>query len=113
VSLYANGKKIREAIIDHGDVAGLKREGKWELDFQNQDVFLVAIADGPAGNMPWWPIAKPYQPTSPVWHPRLLGATGKVWIDADKNGMRTSAYAYGKMMVDSSGLPDLNALGTN
>jgi len=102
VSLYANGKKIREVMIEKGDVAGLKWTGTWELELQKQDVFLVAIAEGPAGKMPWWPIAKPYQPASPVWRPHVMGATSAILIDADKNGERTSAYAYGKIILEKS-----------
>ncbi len=101
VMLYANGKKIREEKIEKGNVAGIKWSDTWQLALPGNDIFLVAIAEGPGHGMPYWPIAKPYQPASPDWKPRLMGSTGAVWIDADKNGSRTSAYAYAKDLLDS------------
>jgi hypothetical protein len=59
--------------------------------------------------MPYWPIAKPYQPASPDWVPRLMGSTGAVWIDADKNGKANSAYDYAREIVDGSG-GDINRI---
>src|SRR5439155_9229758 len=83
VELYANGQKIREARIKDGQRAGVKWSGEWTLPRFRHDVHLVAIASGPAVTGLHWPIAKPYQPTSPVVVSRILGATGAVWLDAD------------------------------
>lgn len=102
VCLYANGKKIREAQIDQIKMWPLKWKTSWTIETPVHDVFLVAIAEGPGGGMPWWPIAKPYQPSSPEWTPKVIGSTGTVWIDADRNGRRDSAYDYAKAIVDSS-----------
>ena len=103
VSLYANGKKIRQEKIPLGNTAGLKWKGTWDIPLQKHDVFLVAIAEGPGYGMPYWPVAKPYQPSSPDWRPRLMGSSGAVWVDADNNGKRNAAYDYAKAIVDSSG----------
>ena len=103
VSLYANGKKIREANIQETSAAGVKWKGGWDFPMPSHDLFLVAIAEGPGSGMPYWPIAKPYQPASLAWTPRLLGSTGAVWIDADKSGKRDAAYHYAKSIMDSSG----------
>jgi hypothetical protein len=62
----------------------------------------VAIAEGPGAAMLWWPIAKPYQPASPDWQPKVIGSTGAVWVDGDKNGKRNSAYDYANEIVNSS-----------
>ena len=102
VSLYANGKKIREEKIQLASTPGLKWKGTWEIPLPAHDIFLVAIAEGPGDGMPYWPIAKPYQPASPDWIPRLMGSTGAVWIDADKNGERNAAHSYAKEIINSS-----------
>jgi hypothetical protein len=52
--------------------------------------------------MPYWPIAKPYQPSSPDWQLRILGSTGAVWIDADRNGKRNSANDYAVAIMNAS-----------
>ncbi|HEX5168307.1 MAG TPA: CehA/McbA family metallohydrolase [Cyclobacteriaceae bacterium] len=102
VSLYANGKKIHEEKIDQLKKQPLKWKSSWTIEAPKQDIFLVAIAEGPGEGMPWWPIAKPYQRTSGEWTPKVIGSTGAVWIDADNNGKRDSAYDYAKAIVDSS-----------
>ncbi len=61
----------------------------------------MAIAEGPGHGMPYWPIAKPYQPSSPDWTPRLMGSTGAVWIDGDKNHQRDAAHSYAKAVIHS------------
>ncbi|HUG91384.1 MAG TPA: CehA/McbA family metallohydrolase [Planctomycetaceae bacterium] len=107
VELYANGRRIREAAIPPADGrrAGVKSTVEWKLDDlpPGQDVFLVAIARGPGVRDLFWPIAKPYQPTSPEWTPHVLGATGAVWLDRDGNGRRTPAREYAEQIVNQSG----------
>ena len=46
-----------------------------------------------------WPIAKPYQPTSPVVERHVIGSTGAVWLDVDGDGQRTSALAYAQRLM--------------
>ena len=62
---------------------------KWTIRRPAQDAFLVAIATGPGITAPHWAIPKPYQPTSKVWNPRVLGATNPIWLDADGDGKFT------------------------
>jgi hypothetical protein len=102
VSLYANGKKIHEHKIHPSKKNIIKWKGSWWVKVPEHDIFLVAIAEGPGHGMPWWPIAKPYQPSSPDWAPKVIGSTGVVWLDGDKNGKRNSAYDYAKEIVDAS-----------
>jgi hypothetical protein len=99
VSLYANGQRIRTAVIADGDQPGVKWSGAWLLPRPAHDIFLVAIAEGPGEHRPFWPIVKPYQPTSPDWTPRLIGSTGAVWIDADGDGRRTDARTYAERLM--------------
>ena len=103
VSLFVNGKKIKEAKIRGSAAGGLKWKETWDIPLPKHDIYLVAIAEGPGYGMPYWPIAKPYQPASTEWIPRLIGSTGAVWIDADKNKKRDAAYDYAKVIMHSSG----------
>ncbi len=103
VELFANGYKVRETHITDGKRAGIKWQGEWTLPRFRQDVHLVAIATGPGVRELYWPIARPYQPTSPIAGPRVLGSTGAVWLDADGDGGRTSAFAYAQRLVRDAG----------
>src|SRR6185312_9106901 len=94
VELYVNGYKVREANIADEKRAGVKWQGEWTLPHFRQDMHLVAIATGPGVRDLYWPIARPYQPTSLIAVPRVLGSTGAVWLDGDGDGKRTSAFAY-------------------
>jgi hypothetical protein len=102
VSLYANGKMIREEKIIHQKGKPLNWTGTWVLTLPKHDVHLVAIAQGTGERMPFWPINEPYQPTSPDWHPVLVGATGAVWVDQDQNGEKNSARHYAQAIIDKA-----------
>ncbi|MFO0967686.1 MAG: CehA/McbA family metallohydrolase, partial [Gemmataceae bacterium] len=102
VELYANGVKIREAAIDVARKGAVLWEGEWTLPRFRHDVWLVAVATGPGVRELYWPIAKPYQPTSPVVESRVIGVTGAVWLDADGDGKKSNAYDYAKRVVDAS-----------
>jgi hypothetical protein len=99
VELYANGIKLREARIADGTKAGTKWQGEWTLPPFRHDAHLTAIASGPGVRELYWPIARPYQPTSPVVKRRVLGSTGAVWLDADGDGERTSAFTYAQRLL--------------
>lgn len=106
VSLYANGIKVREAVIpgENESGTGIKWTGSWTLPRPAHDVFLVAIATGPGKPLPFWQIGKPYQPDSPLWEPKVMGSSGAIWIDANGDGLRTSAYDYAQQLwKDSEG----------
>jgi hypothetical protein len=112
VVLYANGIKIREEKITNRNAAGLKWSGAWNLTTPAHDIFLVAVAEGPSAGMPYWPIAKPYQPASTDWVPGVMGISGAVWLDADGNGKQNAARDYAERAIAQAG-PDLNALMKN
>jgi hypothetical protein len=99
VELYANGIKVREAPIAEGQKTGIKWQGEWTLPRFRHDAHLVALASGPAVRELYWPIARPYQPTSPVVERRAIGSTGAVWLDADGDGERTSAFAGAQRLL--------------
>jgi hypothetical protein len=98
VELYANGIKVREARIADGTKGGVKWHGEWTLPRFRHDVHLVVIASGPGVRELYWPIARPYQPTSPVVRRRVVGSTGAVWLNADGDGKGTSAWAYARRL---------------
>jgi hypothetical protein len=99
VVLYVNGVKAREQEIETGTKAGLKWEGTWRLPKPVHDVHLVAIATGPGVGAPYWPTAKPYQPTSIEFTPYVLGVSGAVFVDADGSGRFESAFEYARREV--------------
>ena len=107
VALYANGVKIREAEIPQPNAQlakrGVKWSGTWKLPPFQHDVFIVAIATGPGVGEAYWPIPRPYQPTSPVWEQRVIGSTAPIWIDADGSGTFEPAFEYARRIVDEAG----------
>jgi hypothetical protein len=100
VMLFVNGILRNEETISGKKVE--KWKGSWSLDVPPYDVFVVAVALGPGSNMPFWPIEKPYQAQSPDWEPNVIGITGAVWIDGDRNGKRDTANDYAKIIIRSS-----------
>ena len=103
VALYVNGVKAREEKIGSGTKAGLKWEGTWRLPRPRHDVHLVAIAEGPGIAAPYWPTAKPYQPTSIAFTPYVLGLSGAVFVDADASGKFESGFEYARREVSAAG----------
>lgn len=107
VALYANGQQIREAKIaadktnDLPD--GIQWAGEWNLPRPKYDLHLVAIATGPGIDGLYWKTAKPYQPTSPHWQPKVIGCSGAVWLDGDGDGRKTAAFDYAQRLFASSG----------
>ena len=93
VMLFANGELVSKKKIKTSSSV-IKWTGTWKLDTLSHDVFLVAIATGPGNRLPFWPIEKPYQPASPDWTPKLIGASGAVWLDGDGNGQPNTANLY-------------------
>ena len=99
--LYVNGVLTRRADIKSRESGstGVQWEHTWSLGNLQHDVNLVAVARGPGVRDLYWPIAKPYQPTSPDWRSRVMGSTGVVWLDVDGDGRATSAADYGKRIA--------------
>lgn len=97
VELYANGVRIREAKIATQKTP-IKWEGEWTLPRFRHDVHLVAIASGPGVGELYWPIARPYQPTSPRVDRRVIGSTGAVRLDGDGDGRWSSAFDYAQRL---------------
>ncbi|MCI0746209.1 MAG: CehA/McbA family metallohydrolase [Verrucomicrobia subdivision 3 bacterium] len=88
IEIFANGKRILDNAIPH-----VAHASKYSLSLtipkKERDFHLIAIATGPGVRSPHWAIPRPYQASSPVWNPRILGATNPIWIDADGDGKFT------------------------
>ena len=105
VELFVNGRSVlRQNINDVQSQLpdGVKWQGQLALPKPNHDVHLVAIARGPGIGQPYWKTAKPYQPMSPHWQPQIIGCSGAVWIDADGDGVRSSARDYALRLWQAS-----------
>ena len=81
IMLFANGKTIFNSGITRKNVSGLVAVFKVTLPPVSNKTVLVAVAEGPDPHVPWWPIAKPYQHTSPEVHPIVVGVSGPVIIN--------------------------------
>src|SRR6185369_792270 len=106
VTLYLNGIPLLEAEISPRDdtrASGIQWEGRWSLPRPKHDVHLAVVATGPGIRALFWPTPKPYQPTSPDWHPKVLGCSGAVFIDADGSGKFESAFEYATRAAEKSG----------
>jgi hypothetical protein len=110
VALYANGARIREseiaAVAPGSSGAGSKSEKarlRWNIPRPRHDVHLVAIATGPPVTAPYWAMTKPYQPASPRWEGRAIGATNPVWLDADGDGKFSAAREYARQLIVRQG----------
>ena len=109
VFLFANGAKIRGEKIKSRGAKGIKWQGEWVIPVHGQDMYFVAIATGPDPERPFWPIPKPFQPTSTEWTPKIIGSSGALWVDVDRDGKNTSAYDYAVRLIahHSSNMIDL------
>jgi hypothetical protein len=81
--LYANGAVLREEAIRDTGRAGEKARVSWEIPRPEVDTFLVVIATGPGPTGAFWPVPRPYQPSSPVFTPQVIGSTNPVWIEVE------------------------------
>lgn len=103
VALYANGVKVREQRVAEVARPGEKARVAWSLPRPRNDVALVAVASGPGVTAPYWPIPKPYQPTSTTWTPRVLSITNPVRVDADAGGSWNSPRYYAQFAIEIFG----------
>lgn len=98
VELFANGLRVAEEKL--APVRGVtKGRVTFKLPRFRHDAHLVAIASGPGVTAPFWETPRPYQPSSKVFNPRVLGATNPVWLDGDSDGKFTSARSYAEQLV--------------
>jgi hypothetical protein len=44
------------------------------------------MAEGPGVTGPFWPIARPYQPSSRALNPKVMSITNPIWVDNNSDG---------------------------
>lgn len=107
VQLFANGILLREEAIAPRPAErshdGVHWHATWKFPRPKQDVHVVAVAWGPEVTAPYWPTARPYQPTSPIWKGSTLGISGAVWLDGDRDGKQSSAFEYATRLFAEEG----------
>lgn len=103
LELFANGIRVRDQAIADAGKGGEKARITWKLPKPAHDVHLVAIATGPGVTEPFWEIPRPYQASSKVFTPRVIGATNPIWVDADQDGRFESAFALAQELVNQLG----------
>jgi len=109
VELFANGERIRDEWVENGTAGGEKARLRWKIDRPPNDVHLEVVASGPGVRELYWPLARPYQPATPLWNPRVIAVTNPVWVDADGDGVFTSPRALAAKVLALHG-KDLPAL---
>ncbi|MCA1694459.1 MAG: hypothetical protein LC749_06885, partial [Actinobacteria bacterium] len=103
VELFANEVKVREGRISPASNA-LKARVVWTLPRPPHDVLLVAVASGPGVTAPYWPVARPYQPTSREGTSRVFWITNPTDLDGDGDGTWTSPRTYAEATAARVGL---------
>jgi hypothetical protein len=106
VELYCNGIKLREQATRDARSARRATDAlvTWEIPRPRHDAYLVAVASGPGTSAPFWPIPRPYQPTSRRWKARVLGVTNPVYLDGDGDGAWTSPRGYAGQLIERAGI---------
>ena len=111
VALFVNGREEAHAAVAPDAAAKIEKAVvNWPLPRRTHDYFVVVIASGPGVTDASWAIPRPYQPTTPIWQPVVFGLTAPIFVDADGDGVFTSAREYAQRLVDRhAALPDLLA----
>lgn len=104
LELYRNGIKVREKTVTPEIEKGKAHRTvvTWNLPAREFDSFLTLLVSGPGFRHPSWSLAPPYQPTSPIWKPRVFGLTGAVYLDENGDGKFNSAFEIAKQCFDES-----------
>jgi hypothetical protein len=105
VELFADGIKLRDQrfVGENSPRPGTKAEVTWEIPRPHHDAYLVAVASGPGVTAPFWAIPRPYQPTSRVWTPRVLGIANPIYLDGDGDAAWTSPKGYADRLIGRAG----------
>ncbi|MDR3635636.1 MAG: CehA/McbA family metallohydrolase [Isosphaeraceae bacterium] len=104
IELFANGRVIGAERFPAAMHPGEKYHFTKEIPRPPHDVSLVAVATGPGVTAPYWPIERPYQPTSPSFTPRVMAITNPVYVDGDNDGAWTSPLAYASAVIEREGI---------
>jgi hypothetical protein len=103
IELFANGVPVAEDRFPTVTRPGRKSTLTRAIARPRHDVYLVAMATGPGVTAPYWPIERPYQPSSPTYTSRVMAITNPIYIDGDGDGTWTSPLAYASAVVGRVG----------
>lgn len=103
VTIFSNGTAVWQRKLGRSRKPGQKFAATIQIPIPTHDTALVAVATGPGVQEPFWQVRKPYQPTSDVWNPTVLGVSRAVWIDSDASGNREAPLDHARRLVDASG----------
>ena len=103
IELFANGEIVVLATFPTVMQPGKKYTFTKQIPRPRHDLHLVAVATGPGVTAPYWPIERPFQPTSTSYTPRVMAITNPVYIDGDNDGSWTSPLAYASALVRREG----------
>lgn len=103
IELYANGSLVGRRKVEARQ-GTLKARERFSIGPFGNDVHLIAIATGPGVSKPYFETPRPYQLSSKVFNPRLIGATNPIWVDGDGDGRYSSPYATAGRIVRGEGV---------
>jgi hypothetical protein len=103
IELFANGVAIGKEAFPVVMRRGEKHIYAREITRPRHDFYLVAVATGPGVTAPYWPIERPFQPTSQSYTPRVMAITNPVYVDCDRDGSWTSPRAYASAVIGHEG----------
>ncbi|MEW6303094.1 MAG: CehA/McbA family metallohydrolase [Verrucomicrobiota bacterium] len=103
LKLFANGIEVQDLPIPA--TSSVTKYGvDWHFARPVHDMYLVVVATGPGVTAPYWEIPRPYQPTTNVFNPRIIGATNPIWLDGDGDGKFTAPRQYAQQLVKQHGM---------
>lgn len=102
LEVFVNGEKRLSRPLQPRRGAVVKADLTLPLRLPGHDAWVVAIASGPGVEQPYWPIARPYQPTRADWEPRVLGSSAVVQVDGDGDRRYTAPREYARRLVGSA-----------
>jgi hypothetical protein len=98
VTIYLNGVVAAEERLD-GQAGGLKWRRDVRVPRPRGDAHVVVVAMGRGVTAPYWPMTKPYQPTSVEFVPYSLGVTGAIFVDVDGDGRFSSPFSQAERLI--------------
>jgi hypothetical protein len=99
VTVYVNGVPAVTERVTGSRGGGVKWRRDVRLPRPRGDVHVVAVAVGRGVTSPYWPMTKPYQPTSPEFTPYSLGVSGAVFVDVDGDGRFSSPFSQAERLI--------------
>ena len=91
LTLFLDGRSVDSVTIpkDAGSRPGVKFERSWSPSDlgvnEAKGRFVVAVAEGPGIDEPWWRMMPPYQADTSKYQPYVMGISPAVWLKEKSN----------------------------